>query len=257
MTRWITTTATLLVLTLGTPARGDFITNGSFEMVPGTGPGFQGQTLMPTGWPTVVSTPDTYSNDGSYGLPPGGFGNFPGVTAFDGIRWVAGSAFGRTATNPMVGGESFGTFLTAPLTAGTTYRLDARLYQALRPDLDNPGGYHLFLAANAADQNNATLVGAIAPTTGVDAWEARSLAFVAPSDAAARPFLIFSPYQSTAGNAYPGLDAVSLNPAGPAAAVPEPTSLTLAGLGALVLGMFGRFRRAGRGPSPRTPALEP
>jgi hypothetical protein len=67
MRRRIQTTTALLLLALGSPARGDFITNGSFETVPGTGPGFQGQALLPTGWLQVTSTPDTYSNDGSYG----------------------------------------------------------------------------------------------------------------------------------------------------------------------------------------------
>jgi hypothetical protein len=198
---------------------------------------------MPTGWQSVTSTPDTYSNDGSYGLPPSELGNFSGVTAFEGIRWVAGAAFSRTAASTTVGGESFGTTLLMTLTPGAAYQLDAHLYQALRSDLDNPGGYHLFLAQGSTPGGltGATLLGALAPTTGVDAWEARSLTFIAPLDAGSRPLLIFAPYKVSAGNAYPGIDAVSLTAT--AAAVPEPASLILFALGGVGLFTGRRLRK--------------
>lgn len=202
-----------------------FISNGSFETVPSSA---TGQGILPTSWFQVGDISpgaDTYSNNGSYGLFPSDFGNFTGVTAFDGIRWVAGATNVRTATSTALSGaEGFGTTLLTNLTAGVEYRLDARLYQSVRSDLDNAGGYRVFLGT--ASLASVTLLGAFAPTTGVNAWEARSLTFTAPTDAASRPFLVFSPYTSTPGAfAYAGLDAVSLQST--SAEVPEPSSLVL------------------------------
>ncbi len=234
---WSAVSAVLICF--GGTAESAIITNGSFETVPS---GATGQGILPSGWlnaPIIVPGADTYSNDGSYGLAPSDFGNFTGVIAFDGIRWVAGSAFGRLSTSTTVGGEAFGTTLAMALTPGTAYQLDAHLYQALRSDLNNPGGYHLFLASDnsAAGLAAATLLGALAPTTtGVGAWEARSLGFVAPLDAASRPFLVFAPYQATAGNTYPGIDAVVLS----ASAIPEPSSLALFVLASTGLMAFRR-----------------
>jgi hypothetical protein len=228
-----TIAATTACCCVNDTALSNLIVNGSFEAIPNNN---TGQGRLPSDWVRVTSTADTYSNDGSYGLSPNGFGNFPGVTAVDGKRWVAGGAFGRAASSASVGGESFGTILATTLTPGEAYLLDAQLYQALRSDLDNPGGYHLFLATDntASGRAGAFRLGALSSTTGVDAWEARSLRFIAPRDANLRPFLIFAPYQASDGNAYPGIDAVSLLP------VPEPsiTVLLALGIGAVSL----RFR---------------
>jgi hypothetical protein len=100
------------LFTLGSVDAG-IISNFSFEDVPGA---FTGQALLPSGWqqvaiPPPYNTPDTYTNDGSYGLSPYGlstssFNNFTGVTASDGIRFVAGAAFGRLQGSAP-GGESF------------------------------------------------------------------------------------------------------------------------------------------------------
>jgi hypothetical protein len=156
------------------PVAVNLFPNGSFESVPNN---FTEQGLLPNDWiNTNLFSPnaDTYSTDGSYGLEPAGFGNFPGVTAFDGNRWVAGSAFGHLGSDTTVGGEAFGAFLTSTLTPGETYQLDAQLHQALRADLAHPGGYQLFLAAGSSGPNlaAATYLGAFTPTTG-GAWEAR------------------------------------------------------------------------------------
>lgn len=235
-----------LVPTLWTAgvAQASLIGNGSFENVPGTGPGFQDQGLMPSGWPTASGTPDTYSNDGSFGLSPADFGNFPGITAFDGIRWVAGFSNGRTAALTSIGGEAFGTGLVSALSAGATYTIQAMLIQALRGDLNNPGGYDVFLATGntAGGLAGAVLLGGLAPTTGIGGWESRSLSFVAPADAAARGFLIFAPYQAgVGGSSYPGIDAVSLN--SDAGAVPEPASVAYMLVGAAGLGWLCRSRK--------------
>ena len=219
------------------PATAGFIGNGGFEDVPGDE---TGQGLLASGWLTATAISpgaDTYSADGSYGLAPDGFGNFPGVTAFAGGRWAAGAAFGRMAASAGVGGEAFGTNLLEALTPGAQYVLNAFLFQALRSDINHAGGYDLFLAVDdtPGGLSTAVLLGALGQTTGSGEWEARSLTFVAPADAAARAFLVFAPYQAGDLNAYPGIDAISLESMG--TAVPEPGStalFTLAAAGVLV-----------------------
>ena len=47
----------------------NLLRNGSFEDVPN---GDVGQAIMPSDWVAAYQTPDTYSNDGSYGLAPSG-----------------------------------------------------------------------------------------------------------------------------------------------------------------------------------------
>lgn len=86
----------------------DLLVNPSFETVPSSE---TGQGFLPSDFVSAASIDpgaDTYSNDGSYGLTPAAFGNFPGLTAQDGIRWVAGADFGTTS-------EAFGQALSTPL----------------------------------------------------------------------------------------------------------------------------------------------
>lgn len=126
-------------------ASANLFRNGGFEEVPGV---LLGQGLLPNDWIAVNLSPDTYSNDGSFGLSPGEFGNFPGVSAHGGLRWVAGSNVNQTA-----GGESFAQVLSSTLLPDTLYRVEGWLHQALRFDLNNPGGYDLWLdKGNFADR---------------------------------------------------------------------------------------------------------
>jgi hypothetical protein len=148
----------------------------------------------------IVGTPTTYSIDGSYGLRPEDFGNFTGVTAYNGIRWVAGWSGGP---------ESFGQQLSRPLVPGQSYGLTGWLHQALRGDLAHAGAYEVLLATGPTLESGV-LVGRFADTTGAF-WEERTIAFTAPADANARGWIIFRPVPPTPGAlAYPGLDALNL-----------------------------------------------
>lgn len=196
-------------------AQANLIRNPSFELVPDT---LTGQGILPSDWVQLAPFPgaDTYSDDGSYGLLPSVLGNFTGVTAFDGIRFVAGWS---------IVPESFGQLLSTALTPGTEYTISAYLRQAKRSDLDNPGTYEIGLAADLS-LTGLTIVGQFDLTSGIDAWEATSLTFVAPTAASTLPLLVLRPIGTEAGTAYPGLDLISLT-AVPVAAVPEPSSLLL------------------------------
>ena len=214
------------VLAVSTSARATLIQNGSFEIVPD---GSTGQGILPSDWvniPPPTPTADTYSNDGSYGLFPFAFGNFTGVTAHDGIRWVAGwSAQGQ---------ESFGQFLDSNLVAGTEYFLSGWLHQAVRTDLDFAGGYEVYLTNTPGVHTE--FLGFLGPTTGVAAgWTESSFSFTATTAMASLGFLEFAPVVIGAvGSAYPGLDLVSLTVA--SSPVTEPGMLGV--LGASLLGFF-------------------
>lgn len=175
----------------------NLLRNPGFEET--TGPVF-GEGIMPSEWTVIQVTPDTYSNDGSYGLPPWLFGNFEGVVAHGGIRWIAGWSLAV---------EVPGQHLTEPLVPGKTYRLSGFLHQAHRADLAFPGAYELRLAPGAGLQDSVVL-GTWAPTATADQWEYRSIDVVAPPEAASLPWLLLVPYVAAAGSAYPGVDDVAL-----------------------------------------------
>ena len=198
-----------------TVTNANLIRNPSFEDVPAGS--WIGEGLMPSEWLAVSVTPDTYSEDGSYGLPPDARGNFTGVNAHEGIGWVAAWS---------IYPETFGQVLATPLSSGQQYEFSAWVIQAKRADLDNPGGYELWLAADS-DVPASRYLGRLEPTTDSDKWESRTLTFTAPEDADHLSFLLFVPYGSGAGAAYPGLDSVAL--------IPEPLTFSLLGLGSLML----------------------
>ena len=218
----------------------NLLRNPSFENVPCATPCNQDQAFMPSEWLTSQVTPDTYSNDGSYGILPGDFGNFTGVTAQDGIRWVAGWS--------SAGHERFGQTLTAPLTAGEDYDFSGYLHQAIRDDLNFPGGYELYLTSSSAGASLDTgvFLGLLGPTTSFESgWDLFSLSFTAPGNAGSLPFLMFNPVVTGAGAAYPGLDNVSLSltaPPGPGP-LPEPPTVLLLGLGWIGLVATSSLRR--------------
>ena len=206
-------------------ASANLIVNGGFENVPSSQ---TGQGLMPSDWVSVSSSPDTYSNDGSYGLPPlVGFNNWPvGMMAYEGKRWVAGGRIPGLI-------ESFGQLMAAPLTTGNQYELSGYLHQS--PSRDTPGGYDIFLA-DAASGLNRLHLGFLGSTNNVgEGWTLHSLLFEAPTGADNKSFIIFEPSFVSIENIYPGLDAVVLN------AVPIPAAAWLFGSG--LLGLVGMARR--------------
>jgi hypothetical protein len=184
-------------------ASANLLRNPSFEDTPCTTPCNQGQAAVPAEWISLNVTPDTYSNDGSYGLPPEGFGNFPGATAEDGIRWVAGCS--------CAGFEIIGQVLTAPLVPGQTYMLSAYLREAVRSDLAHPGTYQIELWDAPNNSAHKIVVGSLQPpVANQSAWELRTLTFTAPAAAATHPVVAFRPVSPTADATYPGLDHVVL-----------------------------------------------
>jgi hypothetical protein len=188
----------------------NLLRNGSFEATPCATPCAHTQGVLPSDWTalpprsaTPDPEPDTYSNDGSYGLSPQDYGNFTGVTAQDGLRWVAGWS---------LYGETFGQELGAPLVPGHRYILSAYLRQAVRSDLANSGAYQVELWSDPTGAAKVVL-GSFAPTTGQLAWEQRTLAFVAPPEAASYMVIAFVSMASGRGAAYPGIDNLVLQDA--------------------------------------------
>lgn len=207
----------------------DLITNGSFEAPAGFAVGQQG--VMPPGWVITNVTPDLYSTDGSFGLPPTFLGNFPGVTAQHGLGWVAGWANLS---------ESFAQNLGTSLTPGEEYQIGGYLRQALRSDLNNPGAYRILLNSSNSLAGSVE-VASWAPTTGADSWEFRTATFTAPLNANDLPWIIFQPYVGGAGGAYPGLDNVTLSAV---SAVPEPSSAAL--LSTILVSLIATYRSRNR-----------
>lgn len=180
----------------------NLIRNGSFEATPCATPCNQDQAYLPSEWLSLNSTPDTYSNDGSYGLTPDGYGNFTGAAAQDGIRWVAG-----WSAIP----EILGQVLSVPLVPGTSYTLTAYLREAVRPDLANPGTYEIELwdSTDYASSNKIVL-GALQPlATTQTAWTPATMTFVAPAQASSFRVLALRPIKVSM-DTYPALDNLSL-----------------------------------------------
>jgi hypothetical protein len=193
-------TAVLSGLLFSPSAWADLLANGSFEAPAGFAQG--AQAAAPPGWKATYSSPDLYSSDGSFGLPPGTYGNFTGVTAQQGLGWVAGWSV-------VIG--SFGQQLPTTLTPNAEYALSGFLIQAKRGDLDHPGAYDLLLNSTNS-LAGAVVVATLDPTTDSDNWEFVAETFTAPANAGELPWIIFRSYGPEGGGAYPGLDNISLVP---------------------------------------------
>jgi hypothetical protein len=184
---------------------GALLTNGSFEQIPGAG---IGQGRLPADFVqagNIFPGADTYSNDGSYGMAPGAYGNFIGAAAQDGLRFAAAAEFGTGGPN-----EAFGQELAAPLTAGALYEFSAYIRDSFRAGTTR-GGFELMLSPTSHfNDPNVISLGQLSATTGVNDWVRRTVLFEAPTDASTRRFLILAPYSISSIEAYIGIDNMNL-----------------------------------------------
>jgi RHS repeat-associated protein len=191
--------------------------NPSFETIaaPATGQG-----LLPLGWVSANSSPDTFSTDGSFGLAPGDFGWWASApSAEDGLRWVAGEGAGDSA-DPSVD-EGIAQVLATPLVTGVNYDVSGYIRQGDRSDLANPGGYDVWLASGLSLADPRVRVARLAPTSDSQDWAYRSAVFQVPAGLGFTPAaVIFVPYAADHSlDTYIGLDNVSLVGPPPPAAV--------------------------------------
>ena len=163
----------------------NLLRNPSFETVTGTS---KVQGILPNDWVqagNIAPGADTWSNDGSYGLPPGNLSHFVGTVAQDGIRWVAGAW--------LSGGvfEAIAQSLTVALVPSQSYRLSVYLHQDVSSGFNHSGGYEVILSpTNSTTDSSAVLLGRLSATTGVNAWEFRTFDFTVPVSAASLPHLL-------------------------------------------------------------------
>lgn len=184
----------------------NLIRNPSFELTPCATPCNQDQDFLPSDWLRLTGTPDTFSEDGSYGIPPDNNGNFTGVVARDPIRWVAGASDFR---------EIFGQDLICPLIPGQEYTLTAYLHQAVRSEYANPGTYLIELWDSVNPDADKIEVGRLMPfATSSTEWQSATLLFTAPPGAATHRVLAFRPVglDGPTPRTYPGIDNVVLIP---------------------------------------------
>ncbi len=208
----------------------NYIQNPSFETVPS---GATGQGILPSNWqslPEVIPPgADTYSNDGSYGLAPAAFGNFPGVTAYDGIRWVAGWS---------ITPEAFGQQMSSPLKANRLYQLSARLIMPQRADISHPGTYQVSLASDL-NRTNEQILGALQPPGPLtNTWTLATLNWdtlgMTQAQVDVYTHIIFTPLVNTNGeydeelHTYAGIDNLVLDEE-----IPEPATMGLLAVGSV------------------------
>ena len=204
---------TTFALAIAVGAQANLIQNGSFESVPGPA---TGAGLLPNNWIAGFGAPNTFSNDGSYGLSPS-FGNlFLDTVAQDGIRFVGGAS-----TEP----DEVAQLLSAPLVEGERYRLSGWIHRSSSTSMPDDGS---FVVSIRSTTDAERVLGTFDATTSYE-WQFRSFEFTAPTNSANLPLLVFSPISSSFTGAYMGLDNVNLE------VVPEPGTLLALGLGALIL----------------------
>lgn len=184
----------------------NLLLNGDFEIVPANS---GGQSLLPTYWCHTTTLKDvrsdTYSEDGTYGLIPGDFGNFEGASASSGLRFVASAEFGDAGFN-----EAFGQRLLKPLTPGCSYEVTGFIRDSFRDGTTN-GGFDVVLSPfGNFEAVGAILVGEFSPTNGQDLWSFRRFTFVAPGKSNEMLWFIFVPATINELEAYIGIDDVVL-----------------------------------------------
>jgi hypothetical protein len=232
--RFVTCTAALCVMVWPQAhSATNLVRNGSFEIV---GPAVLDQGYLPTEFlqaGNIEPGADIYSNDGSFGLTPGDFGNFFGVNAQDGFRYAAGADFGSFGSV-----EAIGQALTTPLAAGSRYDFSGWITDSFRAGTVR-GGFKLMLSPTATfNDAGAVTLGSTGVTSGLGGWQYEALSFTAPSNAASLGYLVLAPFSVSDREAYIGIDNVSIT------AVPEPAAWALIALG--LCAVFGAGSMRGR-----------
>jgi hypothetical protein len=199
ITAYAAAAAMMLIVQSATAA--NLLRNGSFEQTPCATPCSVGAVVAPAEWLQRDNLPGaTFSNDGSYGLPPDSYSIFNGVTAQDGIRWVGVYSYIDAGV---------GQLLTEPLVPGATYTISAYVRPASRTDLFLAGKVQ-FELWNSTSGTDALALGAVDMPASAN-WELRTLTFKAPAQAAAYPMLFFRAIKNrNSGEIFPGIDNVSL-----------------------------------------------
>jgi hypothetical protein len=203
------------LLTLVAQANANLVTNSSFEV--NTNAGAQnGANDTADGWNvfsppnSFQSTPDVWDNAGSFGVAPGYFGHFTGVTAFGGTKFAT---IGSFPGQPFFEGIESSAFA---LNASQTYRVGSyMLYDQFGAGVfKNPAPITVRLR-----QNNAAasfVVGTLSSNSLANTWQNRTLDFSVKSTDSYT--LIFS---NEAGvNSYIALDLCTVE------VVPEPATVT-------------------------------
>lgn len=201
----------IFAVTAGTVSGQNLLRNPSFEFVPY--PPVYDQGLLPTDWMqfgNVSPGADTWSLDGSYGLPPFSYNHFTNSTAVDGCRWVGGGVW--TAKGWY---EGISQSLSVPLVPERKYELRASLRLSSGDPQYSPAGYKVFLSASSNDLNQAVLVGLLPETASSTNWQQRTLTFAAPTNAGTLTFVALVPYVSQGGTlTYVAIDDLWLVGAG-------------------------------------------
>lgn len=180
-------------------------------------------------WGGTSSHMNIFNNNGAPHNPPGIFGNFTGVTAYEGEQFVAGTQFGIISQD-----------LSTSLVSGQQYEVSVRMHQSTRSDLDHPSTYSVMLSSGRSFFSDLVAVGVFAPTNSVsEGWVSRTLTFVAPTGTESlRGFHLAGTNAPGFSNSYAALDDVRL-----VEAVPEPA--TMLALAAGIAG-WGRRRKTSR-----------
>ncbi|MGD9690366.1 MAG: hypothetical protein AB7K52_13895 [Phycisphaerales bacterium] len=205
--RWsaLCVAASEIVFMAGAARAQNILRNPGFEL-----PSFPlyGSGLLPDQWGNINPppfVPDTYSEDGFYGLFPFDGGNFTGIEAHGGSRFIAGRARGEGFSQLVDGFEQgIHTDSESGLRGGVRYRLSGWMLLSTGFGWTGPGTYDV----HVVDINEqSTLVGSLATISQPGVWEFRSIEFVTPSPSTR---MVFYPRRQTAGGSFLALDDLTL-----------------------------------------------
>jgi hypothetical protein len=229
----------MLIALAGLNARANLVTNGSFETTSTPVPAGSFNVYTPgetglTGW-AIVGAAGTNIADVSGLFTQFGI-SFP---AEDGSNWV--DLTGDGSNN-----NTEGVAQTIATNIGDSYTLVFWVGNVDSPSTGFGVTSTVDVSANAASLGAFTNSCTACTTT--LAWQQFSTTFTATSASTTLTFLNGDPATDNSN----GLDNVSLVDNGPAAAVPEPSSMMLLGFGSGLLGLVGWLRRRAKQPARQT-----